>query len=173
MRLDWKDDHLGSVLGPEMDPGARLATGEFCGEPGRGDTIPVVLGCTRPADREVVPPPAPSMHRVLMGQARRRLPADAWREVSRFVLLPPGWLCVKTRYGNQGRTYTRFSSQDGRHRHLRSVRAVVRQVARDNGEDPEAAVAKVCLESEVMGNLDILLNWCLFSRTVSLLGWKP
>ena len=73
---------------------------------------------------------------------------------------------MTTRYGNQGRTYTRVSSQDGRHRHLRSVRAVVRQVARDNGEDPEAAVAKVCLESEVMGDLNILFNWCLFSRTV-------
>ena len=124
-------------------PGARLAMGEFCGEHGRGDTIPVVLGCPRPADREVVPPPAPSMHRVLMGQARRRLPADAWREVSRFVLLPPGWLCVKTRYGNQGRTYTRYSSQDGKHKHLTSVRAVVRQDAIDKGEDPEAAVAQV------------------------------
>ena len=51
------------------------------------------------------------------------------------------------------------------------MRAVVRQVARDNGEDPEAAVAKVCLESEVMRNLDIIQ--LVFVFPYSLLGWKP
>ena len=145
--------HLVSVLGPEMDSAPRLAMGVLGGEHARGETCAMQTA-------EGVLAASPEGTPVVPGY-------------SRPFGLPPGWTWVTTRYGNQGRTYTRFSSQDGRHRHLRSVRAVVRQVARDNGEDPEAAVAKVCLESEVMGNLDILLNWCLFSRTVSLLGWKP
>jgi len=39
-----------------------------------------------------------------------------------------------------GQTYTRFSSNNGKHKHLMSVKAVVKQDAIDKGEDPEAAI---------------------------------
>ena len=66
--------------------------------------------------------------------------------------LPPGWTCIERQYltGNYvGRTYTRFSSHNGKHKHLLSVKAVVKQDAIDKGEDPEAALAEYNLKRKI------------------------
>ena len=41
---------------------------------------------------------------------------ESSREIPPPFGLPPGWTCTQMPYGKQGRTYTRVSSHDGKHK---------------------------------------------------------
>eukprot|EP00933_Yihiella_yeosuensis_P041769 TRINITY_DN36178_c0_g1_i1.p1 TRINITY_DN36178_c0_g1~~TRINITY_DN36178_c0_g1_i1.p1 ORF type:complete len:123 (+),score=41.77 TRINITY_DN36178_c0_g1_i1:79-447(+) len=67
------------------------------------------------------------------------------REIPAPPGVPPGWKCIEHAFlggKHAGKTYWKFESDDGKHKNIRDIKALIKIDARERGLDPDEEVAK-------------------------------